>query len=98
MSREPHKALIAALAKTLGPIGNLVSKTRDWSSATFTGTRHSLCFDVPWTRETVIAAVDLPDADLPMDGHFVADLRVIRCERQDTCLVIELEVLTIEEA
>ena len=98
MSRDPRKALYAALAETLGTIDNLVSKTRDWSSATFTGTRHALRFDVPWTREAVIAAIDLPDAELPMDGHFVADLRVALCKRKGTRLMLELEVLTIEEA
>lgn len=98
MNRDPHKSLIIALADQLGPLDDLVSKTRGWASATFIGMRHELRFTVAWTREAVIAAIDLPDAELPMDDHFVADLRVIQCERRGDRLHMELEVLTIEEA
>jgi hypothetical protein len=97
MNRDPHRALIVALAGKLGPIDDLVSETRDWASATFTGMRHELRFSLPWTREAVIAAINLSEADMPMDDHFVADLRVIQCERQGERLMIELEALTIEE-
>jgi hypothetical protein len=98
MSRDPQHALMIALAEQLGPIDSLTAKTRDWWSATFKGTRHLLRFSVPWRAKAVIAAIDLPDADLPIPGHFVADLRVNLCERRGSTLNIELEVLVIEEA
>lgn len=98
MSRDPHKLLTIALAEHLGSLNDFTSRTRDWSSATFTGMRHEMRFTLPWSARAVIAIVDLPEADLPMKGHFVADLRVIQCERRGAALHVELEALTIEEA
>jgi hypothetical protein len=94
---DAHVALVRALAELLGPLDALTTKTRDWWSATFQGMRHELRFAVPWNRERVIAVIDLPDAELPMAGHFVADLRVILAERRGDTLHVELEVLTILE-
>jgi hypothetical protein len=98
VSRDPQKALLASLAEKLGPLNALVIRTRDWSSATFTGVKYAMHFTVPWSPEVVIAVLDLPDADLPMPGHFVADLRIVQCERRDETLHVALEILTIEEA
>lgn len=98
MSRNPHRALVAALAEKLGPIDDLAARTRDWNSATFTGMRHLLSFSVPWTREAVIAAIDLPEAEFDLCDHFVADLKVARCSRDGERLHVELEALTVAEA
>jgi hypothetical protein len=92
---DAHLVLVRALSELLGPLDNLTTKTRDWWSATFQGMRHDLNFSVPWSRERVIAVIDLPDAELPMTGHFVADLRVILAERCGDTLHVELEVLTM---
>jgi hypothetical protein len=95
---DAHGALVRTLSDAIGPLDALTAKTREWWSATFQGTRHALRFTVPWTRERVIAVIDLPEANMPMAGHFVADLRVILAERRGDTLHVELEALTIVEA
>ena len=94
MSRDPHKALMAALTTYLGPLDNVVARTRDWSSATFTGMLHDLSFTS--TAPPVLIEA-LPDVDLPMPGHFVADLRVITCQTGNIPTQAQIEVLTIRE-
>jgi hypothetical protein len=93
MSRDAHRALLAALTDYLGPLDDVVAKTRDWASATFVGMRHEMCFSCAASAVLIDA---LPDVDLPMDGHFVADL-VVRSVAYDDCKHVEIEVLTICE-
>jgi hypothetical protein len=92
MSRDPHRALLAALADYLGPLDDVVAKTRDWASATFVGMQHEIAFACT-AHSALIDA--LPDVDLPMDGQFVADLVVVSCEVQGTYLYVVIEVLTV---
>ena len=94
MSRDPHRALLAALTTYLGPLDNVVARTRDWSSATFTGMLHDLSFTS--TAPPVLIKA-LPDIDLPMQGHFVADLRIIACQTCSIPTQAQIEVLTIRE-
>ncbi len=91
MSRPAHRALLDALTDYLGPLDDVVSKTRDWASATFVGMQHDLSFACTADAALVDA---LPDVDLPMDGHFVADLRIgsVICGGSTR---VEIEVLTI---
>ena len=68
-----------------------------WASATFTGARHAL----RWTAlpgaalETWLAA--LPDADLPLRGHLLADIVVAGLRRTPELMTIEIEALTLED-
>jgi hypothetical protein len=39
----------------------------------------------------------LPDVDLPMDGHFVADLVVVSSVCDGLLHQVEIEVLTVRE-
>ena len=94
MTRPAHRALIDALADYLGPIDDVAAKTRDWASATFVGMRHELCFTCA-ASATLIDA--LPDIDLPMDGHFVADLVLVSSELQGPYHHVVIEVLTVRE-
>lgn len=94
MSNDPHRRLMAALSVHLGELADLTSKTRDWSSATFTGVQHQIEMSVP--RSARIAA--LTEAELPMNGHFVADLRIISTRAVAERVRLILEVLTIAEA
>ena len=94
MSRDPHRALMAALADYLGPLDDVVAKTRDWASVTFTGMRHEIMFSCRASSALIDA---LPDIDLPMDGHFVADLAVISALHGDPATV-SIEVLTVCES
>jgi hypothetical protein len=93
MSRDAHRALLAALADYLGPLDDVVAKTRDWASATFVGMRHEMSFICAADAVLIDA---LPDIDLPMDGHFVADLQVVSVICRDSTRV-EIEVLTVNE-
>ena len=68
-----------------------------WASATFTGARHT----IRWTAlpspalDAWLAA--LPDADLLLRGHLVADIHVAGLTRDSSGVTIELEALTIEQ-
>ena len=74
MIDDPHRALLIALTEYLGPIEIDAERQRDWWSATFTGMRHELSF----TTTASAARIDaLPEIDLPMRGHFVADLAIL---------------------
>lgn len=88
---DPHRALIAAIEHRYGPLDNLVSTSRPWSSATFAGARHELSFDSARAAE-IFASIG--EADLPMAGHFVSDIAPVRCDNQH----LTLEALTIAEA
>jgi hypothetical protein len=92
MSRPAHRALIAALTDYLGPLDDLTAKTHDWASVTFVGLRHELSF-VCTASPVLIDA--LPDVDLPMDGHFVADLELVSSEPQGPYHYVVIEVLTV---
>ena len=94
MSRPAHRALLAALTDYLGPLDDVVAKTRDWASATFVGMQHEMSFVC--TADAVL--IDgLPDVDLPMDGHFVADLVLVSLEAQGPYHYVVIEVLTVRE-
>ena len=88
MSRAPHRALMAALGDYLGPLEDVTARTFDWASATFIGMRHELSFSC---RASAVLIEALPDIDLPMDGHFVADLLVQSVAEGR----VSIEVLTI---
>jgi hypothetical protein len=95
VSRDAHRALLAALADYLGPLEDVSSKTFDWASATFVGMRHEIAFTCA-ASATLIEA--LPDIDLPMDGHFVADLVVVSSVCDGLLHRVEMEILTIRES
>lgn len=87
-ARDAHRALIAALEDRLGPLDGLVSQAAPWASVTFTGMRHELSF------RSAVSLDGLAEAELPLDGHFVADLVVAR----DGAGLVTFEALTIEAA
>ncbi len=68
-----------------------------WASATFTGARHDIRVtgaDTPAVRRWLAA---LPEADLAMRGHLIAELAVLRYERSGDDIIATLEALTVEE-
>ena len=93
MSRDAHRALMAALTDYLGPLNDVTARTFDWASATFIGMRHELSFSCGASAVLIDA---LPDVDLPMDGHFVADL-VVNSVAYAQSSHVQIEVLTIRE-
>ena len=94
MSRPADRALIDALIDYLGPLDDVVAKTRDWASATFVGMRHEILFSCAVSPVLIDA---LPDVDLPMRGHFVADLLVQSVATEGAVSRVAIEVLTIVE-
>lgn len=68
-----------------------------WASATFVGARHRLTL-----RGHSGAALDawlacLPEADLPLRRHLVADVIVSSVAHRDGVATCEIEALTVEE-
>lgn len=74
----------------------------EWASVTFTGARHRLRVTLDG-EGAVGAAADflgrMPDLDLPIPGHIVADMALIAEERRDSgCYAcLEIEALTIRD-
>jgi hypothetical protein len=64
---------------------------RSWASATFAGVRHHIDLQVEPDAATDDWLARLPEIDLPLRGHLVADLTLDRHPGQ-----VRLEVLTIE--
>jgi hypothetical protein len=94
MSRDASGRLVRALAVYFGPLASVDHRTAKWSSATFTGSRHTIWFDVEESDALDGLIANLPEAELPMPGHFVADIEL--AERDGTR--IGLRALTIAEA
>jgi hypothetical protein len=58
----------------------------DWASVTFVGQRHEMDLRLDGDADVVAAAMvclcdDLAAADIPMAGHFIAEIRVIPGDR-----------------
>jgi len=100
--RDCHGRLIAALLAFGGDqLGLVDAGFRPWCSATFLGAQHRLTLRID--GEDVAACADrlaalLPEADLDLPGHIVADI-VIDAIRDDGRggLLVDLAVLTIED-
>lgn len=98
MSRDASNRLIRALAVYFGSMSAVDHRTTKWSSATFTGSRHLIWFKPDQQADLDELLKNLPEVDLPMPGHFVADIEV--AERHDHAdgARIGLRALTIAEA
>lgn len=92
------KALDTSAAQAGYAIRQVGAGWTRWASATFQGARHHL---------TVLAAPDagfddwvagLVDAELPISGHIVADLRVVALRRACSLVEADIEALTVEAA
>lgn len=68
-----------------------------WASITFSGAWHRLRLALD---ESVVAHawfVALPELELPLGGHLLADLHVATLETADGVLHAAIEALTVEE-
>ncbi|GAA4760641.1 hypothetical protein GCM10023219_00400 [Stakelama sediminis] len=103
MSRGPDAATLleralCRAAKADGcPMQTLDSGWRRWASATFTGARHWFEITLADTKQTRDWLAALPETNLPLSGHLVADLTVKSAAEQADGLVVRLEALTVEE-
>jgi len=92
-----ERALIAAAA-TEGCVLRIVEASWvPWASVTFSGARHRLVLELDASVVAQAWLVALPDLELPIRGHLVADLQVVTVETMDGVLRAAIEALTVEE-
>ena len=103
MSRGPdaatllERALVAhALAAGCAVEVTAIDSAR-WASATFVGARHLVALTVTSAPALYDWLSGLPEADLVLRGHLVADLVVEHILREDQMVTLALEILTVEE-
>jgi hypothetical protein len=103
MSRgpDPGTALVRALEANARnarcPVRMNASDWTRWASATFSGARHELTLEADESDALDTWLTKLPEADLPIRGHLVADIVVTSVRRAEGCATIRLEALTVEE-
>ena len=68
-----------------------------WASATFTGARHELSLEAPESAALDAWLNGLPETDLPLRRHLVADIVVTGISRAGGVATVALEALTVEE-
>jgi hypothetical protein len=68
-----------------------------WASATFTGARHRMRLAGAAASGLAAWLQALPEADLPVRGHLVADLALLSTIPDGDLLCATIEVLTVEE-
>ena len=98
MTRDASTRLVRASSAYFGEMSAVDHRTTKWSSATFSGTQHILWFDVRPPDDLAALLLNLAEADLPMPGHFVADIEVAERHDQGETVRIGLRALTIAEA
>jgi hypothetical protein len=98
MTRDASTRLVRALSVYFGALSAVDHRTSKWSSATFSGTQHVLWFDVESREDLADLLLNLPEAELPMPGHFVADIEVAERHDSGENVRVGLRALTIGEA
>jgi hypothetical protein len=68
-----------------------------WASATFNGARHELRLEATDSPALEAWLDALPEADLPLRGHLVADIVVTGVTRAGGVATMTIEALTVEE-
>ena len=103
MKMDAALALKRALRTDIGPFDGLVEvemlHRRDWASITFTGERHRvrLRLEGDGAAASADAFLDgLGDREFDLPGHFVADIVLMREDREDSGVTLVIEALTVE--
>ena len=68
-----------------------------WASATFTGARHAMRWTALPSAKLDRWLAALPEADLLLRGHLLADLQVVAIARTPEGVTIDLEALTLDQ-
>lgn len=92
-----ERALIAAAAAEGCVLQIVEAQWVTWASATFSGARHQLAVQLDESLVASAWLAALPELELPINGHLVADLHVATTEAADGVLSAAIEVLTVEE-
>lgn len=99
--RVVETRLLRALADSAQAAGADIVVTRSdatrWASATFTGARHAVELAGTASDATERWLADLPESELGLVGHLVADLKIVAMAQAGADLTVSLEVLTVED-
>lgn len=99
--RDPGMQLRRAIERAADAAGIVLSITRSdltqWASATFAGARHELTLTVTPSARVDRWLGDLPETELPLQGHLVADLKIVAVVRTAATILVTLEILTVED-
>lgn len=102
MSRGPDAGSLfgRAIERDARRVGCTVTLARTestrWASATFIGARHHLSLDGADDAAFTAWLASLPEVDLPMRGHLVADLEIVSVTRAAGRASVSVEALTVE--
>ncbi len=92
----PSERLLRAIAAHAGALSGIRVQSEEWASATFVGMRHRLWFDAVPSVELDSFLRGIGEIDLPMPGHFVADIELIERHDHGDMARIGIAALTIE--
>jgi len=106
MLRDAHGPLLRAVARTMQagedrqlPMMTIESVAcHDWASATFVGQRHviALCLTGADAADAATrVAAQIGEIDIPLAGHVVADIAVVRIETTVAGVSVVVEALTL---
>lgn len=103
MSRLDADALLRrALERSAAAAGLALgierSESTRWASATFVGARHELTATLADHTGADAWLAALPEAELPLRGHLLADLQVVGRSCTDGVVALVIEALTVEDA
>jgi hypothetical protein len=95
MSRGPDAAtqVARAIEGSRAGVVVLARESRPWASVTFSGARHRLTLDAGGEPGLETWVAGLPEREIALRGHLVADVAVTTVERAK----VVIEVLTVEE-
>jgi len=99
MSRGPDVGTRLARAIEASRPGGVVlaRESRPWASVTFSGARHRLTIEAGAEPGLEAWIAGLPEQEMRVPGHLVADLEVVSVERRAGGARVAIEVLTVED-
>lgn len=92
-----RRALAGSAHRAGAGVTILRSDAVRWASATFTGARHQIELTAQAGDPVERWVSELPEAELAMAGHMVADLKIVAMHQAGLDLTVTLEVLTVED-
>lgn len=98
---DPHARLVRQLLKMAGEGSKVeASSGRRWSSATFSGVRHSVSIKLfgPYAHQRANEfAGQLAEAEFRLPGHIVADICLDGQKLSEDAAWLDVAVLTVED-
>lgn len=103
MSRGPDsntllvRALYRDSCRADCPLEIVIADWVGWASATFTGARHAMQWTALPSPALDLWLAALPELDLPLRNHLLADIFVTGLTPSADFVVIDIEALTVEQ-